>query len=169
MCGKRQSLDPRWLTRAPPLPCAALASSPLRQGVLHMQFTHPETRMRILEAMGWWYVKPKEAPPTGGTTCTALAAGTGPTTSMAGVVVSSAMANFSLLCVLPGARDGQVARLVATEGCPCCWEVEALRRATSRRVGVVEDVAAPTADATALKAYGKAIKYTGCRIWRRYV
>eukprot|EP00966_Prymnesium_polylepis_P317132 7327027-Prymnesium_polylepis.1 len=130
MCGKRLKVDPRWLAGTPPLPCGAYGALPLRQAVLHMQFTAAETRVHILEALHWWYVEPYKPPaaPSRTTTCAALAAGAGGggASEMAGVVVSSAMANFSLLCVLPGAREGQAVELARAEGdCPCCWQIGA--------------------------------------------
>ena len=121
-----------------------------------MQFTSAETRVGILEAMGWWH-EAVRAPPTRARkrppptlTCREIA---GAETPLAGVVVSSAMANKSLLCVLPGVREGQPHVALAPGACPCCWSVEALQ------------AGATTADANALL---KAGRYTGCRIWRRF-
>ena len=121
-----------------------------------MQFTSAETRMGILEAMGWWHEAARggaararrRPPPT--LTCGQLSGATKP---LAGVVVSSAMANKSLLCVLPGVREGQPHASLAPGACPCCWSVESLQAAVG------------TADA---KAVRKAGRYTGCRIWRRF-
>ena len=78
-----------------------------------MQFTKAETRMAILEAMGWWFAERPARQPTAPqqpATCAAIASGAAASAApLDGVVVSSALANFSLLCLLPGPRDGQVA------------------------------------------------------------
>ena len=78
-----------------------------------MQFTKAETRMAILEAMGWWFAERPARQPTAPqqpATCAAIASGAAAEAApLDGVVVSSALANFSLLCLLPGPRDGQVA------------------------------------------------------------
>ena len=157
MCGARIAVQPRWLHVAAPLPCSALsAAAALGQEVGHMQFTSAETRVGILEAMGWWHEAVREPPkrarkrPPPTLTCREIA---GAETPLAGVVVSSAMANKSLLCVLPGVREGQPHVALAPGACPCCWSVEALQ------------AGATTADA---KAVRKAGRYTGCRIWRRF-
>ena len=76
-----------------------------------MQFTKAETRMAILEAMGWWFAERPPRQPTAPqqpATCAAIASGAAASAApLDGVVVSSALANFSLLCLLPGPRDGQ--------------------------------------------------------------
>jgi len=163
MCGKRQLIDARWLARAPPLTCAELMASPLRQNVLHMQFTNAETRVQILKAMHWWYLPNSSPPSSGAKACAALPATGGESASLAGVVVSSAMSNRSLLCVLPSsASEGQQG--VAQGECPCCWDVSRLRRATLAAASKPE-----SADLAALKALKQADKYSGCRIWRRFV
>ena len=78
-----------------------------------MQFTKAETRMAILEAMGWWFAERPARQPTAPqqpATCAAIASGAAAEAApLDGVVVSSALANFSLLCLLPDPRDGQVA------------------------------------------------------------
>ena len=78
------------------------------------------------------------------------------------MVVSSALANFSLLCLLPGPRDGQRVVLSvepradgALANCPCCWRLDALQRAT-------------LADAAGAKALQRAQRWTKCRLWRRF-
>jgi len=180
MCGKRQAVDLRWLAHTSPLPCSAYATLPLRQAVLHMQFTSAETRTHILEAMHWWYIDrdivAEQSPtPMTPTTCAALAAGAASAalssapssaSTMSGVVVSSSMANFSLLCVLPGPREGQRLALGRKEGCPCCWQTGELREKMLGGSTAAGDD--PQIAAAALKALNEARKYTGCRIWRRY-
>ena len=57
LCGARMQVDPSWLRRAPPMDCAVLGGaigSFFGQAVLHMQFTHADTRRAILEALHWW-------------------------------------------------------------------------------------------------------------------
>ena len=126
--------------------------------------------MEILEAMGWWYAdRPTRQPaqPAQPTTCAALAAGTsGVAAPLQGVVVSSALADFSLLCLLPGERDGQTAVLGAESlrdgtlgNCPCCWRLDALTRAAEGAAGL---------DAAEAKALQRAKRWTGCRLWRRF-
>jgi len=188
MCGKRQSVDPSWFAGLAPLPCSFYEGLPLQQQVTHMQFTNAETRVNILEAMHWWYLPTAEitaAPAPGSaaatsataatsTSCASLAQGTGPTSPMAAVVVSSAMYNSSLLCVLPGRRSGQQASLLRGD-CPCCWQIAELRKAAMSKVallggtGKLERQSGKTGSAAALKVLKRASAYTGCRIWRRFV
>ena len=138
-----------------------------------MQFTKAETRMAILEAMGWWFAERPARQPTAPqqpATCAAIASGAAAQAApLDGVVVSSALANFSLLCLLPGPRDGQ--RVVlgveprpdgALANCPCCWRLDALQRAT------LADAKAPTALATGAKVLQRASRWTKCRLWRRF-
>ena len=57
LCGARMQVDPSWLRRAPPMDCTVLGGgvgSFFGQAVLHMQFTHADTRRAILEALHWW-------------------------------------------------------------------------------------------------------------------
>ena len=112
------------------------------------------------------------------TTCDALLApgGAADGTRVAAAVVSSALARSALICLLPGARRGQAYHLnQTTAACPCCWRVESLQAALAHAGGgaggggggggAAADAAAAKAEA---KALGKARKYAGCRIWRRY-
>ena len=50
-------------------------------------------------------------------------------------------------------------------GCPCCWKIEELR------AGAAAGAPAPSEEEAKAeaKALDKARKYTGCRIWRRYL
>ncbi|KAL3903098.1 MAG: hypothetical protein SGPRY_011813, partial [Prymnesium sp.] len=185
MCGKRQAIDSRWLILAPPLPCSVYSSAPLRQSVLHMQFTNAETRIQILKAMHWWHLGSSSSSSGGssssrsssgnpgadlhsGTTCGALANGEVHST-LEGVVVSSAMANVSLLCVVPMTSDSAPEKQagLARGICPCCWDVSQLRRAMLQASTVTEG--ATKEMVLALKALKQADKYTRCRIWRRFV
>ena len=88
------------------------------------------------------------------------------------MVISSALANFSLLCLLPGPRDGQRVVLSvepqadgALANCPCCWRLDALQRAT---LAAGADAKAPTALAAGAKALQRASRWTKCRLWRRF-
>lgn len=183
MCGARLPVSPSWLTRARPVPCEAssadLGRSILGQDVLHMQFTHAETRKSILQALHWWRAPPSpggataadaDAPGSSGgsqlTTCDALAAGTSPAAAssrLSAIIVSSALASTTLLCLVPGHVDGQSVHIKA-DGCPCCWKVEELQRGIAAG-GAAADEASSAAEA---KALSKARRYTGCRIWRRH-
>ena len=142
-----------------------------------MQFTHADTRRAILEMLHWWrgpitasFTPATASPPSQLTSCAALADGTAPSSSgkLSGAIVSSALASSTLLCLLPGPRDGQAVHIppAAAGGCPCCWRVEELLKGmvASREVAVDAESAAAES-----KALGKARKYTGCRIWRRYL
>ena len=178
LCGARVAVPPSLLRRAPPLPTGAFAPGGeawLRQSVLHMQFTKAETRMEILEALGWWYAATparQPAPAAVHTTCAALASGAaaaaaGVDAAVQGVVVSAALANFSLLCLLPGPRDGQAAVVDAEAlprgllgNAPCCWRLDALRMAAEAAGAALAD-----AEATALR---RARRWTACRLWRRF-
>ena len=86
-----------------------------------------------------------------------------------------ALANFSLLCLLPGPRDGQrVVLTVAPQSdgplahCPCCWRLDALQRAILKQRATPADAQAPTAIAVGAKALQRASRWTKCRLWRRF-
>ena len=163
MCGARITLaqPAAALRAASPLACERYGRELLGQAGLHMQFTSALTRRDILAAMRWWHEPP--APPAAHTSaalsCAELATrARGP---LAAVAVSSASANFTLLCVLPGGHGGQPTALVDPPGappCPCCWHLAELRAAA----------AAADPSQGDLKALHKADKWTGCRMWRRY-
>ena len=187
LCGARISLDTAWLRRAPPVGCADLdggARSFFGQEVLHMQFTHADTRMAILKALYWWRAPPAAATiaaagsAAGAATtprslsCPALVAAGG--SGLAGVVVSSALAPSALLCLLPGAQPDQSVALPLPSvdnptACPCCWRVDALQQALAQGAaggGLI--ASSPQAAAAEDKALRRAARYSGCRIWRRY-
>ena len=187
MCGMRISVEPSWLTRAPPVSCTEQhanglsgVAAVLQQEVLHMQFTHADTRKAILEALHWWKGPPPsvfaastgEAPlPTTSTptTCPALHAGTsGASGKLSGAIVSSALASSAMLCLLPGPRDGQSWHLPPADApgaCPCCWRVDELQKGAVSASASMLDADSAAKEA---KAFNKARKYSGCRIWRRY-
>ena len=182
----RTSVEASWLTRAQPLPSEGpgAVASVLGQSVLHMQFTNGPTRVAILEALHWWRGGPISAAAPSSvtsrpTTCAALASGTAPKTAsrLSAVIASSALSPSALLCLLPGPRNDDwnvggsqdlhlpQSKLGGGDGGsgPCCWKVDELQRAAARAVSV--DAEAASAEA---KALGKARKYAGCRIWRRF-
>ena len=159
-------------------PAELTAETFFGQQVLHMQFTHAETRRAVLQALHWWDASPASpstssaaatSPTAAASTCAAIATaggggsggpGVGGAGKMAGVVVSSALSS-ALLCVLPGAQEGQPLTLASS--CPCCWRVADLQK------GVVNHVAASSEAAAAeAKALRRASRYAGCRIWRRH-
>lgn len=168
MCGKRQQVDTRWLTWAPPLSCSLLASSPLRQKVLHMQFTHVDTRIHILKAMHWWYLDETNMGSGGngtGTTCAAIASGQGPASMLPGAVISSAMASMTLLCLLPNVGEASTPMLIRGD-CPCCWDVDQLRQAMDNAIAKTGNSSPELA--SGISHLKKAERHKGCRIWRRY-
>jgi len=70
-------VDPSWLRRAPPMDCAVLGGgvgSFFGQAVLHMQFTHADTRRAILEALHWWKAPPAAASAAAATTAASTSA-----------------------------------------------------------------------------------------------
>ena len=76
LCGARMQVDPSWLRRAPPMDCAVLGGgvgSFFGQAVLHMQFTHADTRRAILEALHWWKAPPAAASAAAATTAASTA------------------------------------------------------------------------------------------------
>ena len=185
MCGMRVNAHTSWLTRAQPLPCAAGGGSEevrklFGQEVLHMQFTNADTRKAILEALHWWKGPPPSAfaSATGAaatsaastqTSCAALASGSAAAGRLSATIVSSALSPSALLCLLPGQREGQSLHLpMPTEvpnQCPCCWKVEDLQKGATAASAAATDAAAAKEE---VKALGKARKYQGCKIWRRY-
>lgn len=77
LCGARMQVDPSWLRRAPPMDCAVLGGgveSFFGQAVLHMQFTHADTRRAILESLHWWKAPPAAASAAAATTAASAAA-----------------------------------------------------------------------------------------------
>ena len=188
MCGARLSVDPAWLTRARPVPCPGLGGGEggglgrqlLGQDVLHMQFTHAETRKAILRALHWWRAPPSPATAASSsssssfssqqTTCAALAAGSSPASAgrLSAIIVSSALATSTLLCLVPGPIEGQSLHVAGGAdqpgSCPCCWKVEELQKG----VGAATTAGDAASSAAEAKALSKARRYTGCRIWRRH-
>lgn len=167
MCGARLSPDASVLSHATPLPCSELSSRALGQATLHMQFTNAETRVAILEAMGWWhpaaYVTPVDPASAAAkpVSCESLGKGgihAGVLGTVAAAAVSSSSANFTLLCLLPGGRTGHTLALAGSraEGCPCCWRVEELSREALRAVASAPD----------LKTLRRAEQWGGCKLWR---
>jgi hypothetical protein len=165
MCGARLSPDASALSHSPPLPCSELSSSALGQATLHMQFTNAETRVAILEAMGWWHPAAQDAAtdpaPAKPALCQSLGKGgdqAGVPGTLSAVAVSSSSANFTLLCLLSGSRPGHHLALEGwrAPGCPCCWRVEELSR-EARRAG---------ATAADLKTLRRTEQWTGCKLWR---
>lgn len=145
-----------------------------------MQFTNADTRKAILEALHWWKGPPPSAfasatgaAATGAastqTSCAALASGSAAAGRLSATIVSSALSPSALLCLLPGQREGQSLHLpMPTEApnqCPCCWKVEDLQRGATAASAAATDAAAAKEE---VKALGKARKYQGCKIWRRY-
>ena len=91
---------------------------------------------------------------------------------LSAAIVSRALSPSALLCLLPGVRTdewapGQDVHLPPAGGngaCPCCWKIDELQRGAGS--GTVSGGAeAAMAEA---KMLGKARKYAGCRIWRRF-